>query len=56
MVARLQHLRLCLYELYVNVVFFIRFLFSAVSLTLVKEQRFIRIIYYSILVDHCVLF
>ena len=32
--------------MYVNVVFVIRCLYSAVSLTLVKEQRFIRIIYY----------
>ena len=29
--------------MYVNVVFVIRCLYSAVSLTLVKEQRFIRI-------------
>ena len=46
MVARLQYLRLCLFKMYVNVVFVIRCLYSAVSLTLVKEQRFIRIIYY----------
>ena len=32
--------------MYVNVVFVIRCLYSAVSLTLVKEERFIRIIYY----------
>ena len=32
--------------MYVNVVFVIGCLYSAVSLTLVKEQRFIRIIYY----------
>ena len=32
--------------MYVNVVFVIRCLYSAVSLTLVIEQRFIRIIYY----------
>ena len=31
--------------MYVNVVFDIRRLYSAVSLTLVREQRFIRIIY-----------
>ena len=31
--------------MYVNVVFVIRCLYSAVSLTLVREQRFIRIIY-----------
>ena len=46
MVARLQHLRFCLFEMYVNVVFLIKCLHSAVSLTLVKEQCFIRIIYY----------
>ena len=46
MVARLQYLRFCLFEMFVNVVFVIRCLYSAVSLTLVKEQRFIRIIYY----------
>ena len=32
--------------MYVNVVFVIRCLYSAVSLTLVREQRFIRIIYH----------
>ena len=32
--------------MYVNLVFVIRCLYSAVSLTLVKEQHFIRIIYY----------
>ena len=31
--------------MYINVVFVIRCLYSAVSLTLAKEQRFIRIIY-----------
>ena len=46
MVGRLQYLRFCLFEMYVNVVFGIRYLYSAVSLTLVKEQRFIKIIYY----------
>ena len=46
MVARLQYLRFCLFEMYVNVVFVIRCLYSTVSLTLNKEQRFIRIIYY----------
>ena len=40
MVARLQYLRFCLFEMYVNVIFVIRCLYSAVSLTLVKEQRF----------------
>ena len=44
MVARLQYLRFCLFEMYVSVVFVIRCLYSAVSLTLMKEQRFIRII------------
>ena len=44
MVARLQYLWFCLFEIYVNVVFVIRCLYSAVSLTLVKEQRFIRVI------------
>ena len=33
--------------MYVNVVFVIRYLYSAVSLTMVREQRFIRIIYYN---------
>ena len=42
MVARLQYLRFSLFEMYVHVVFVIRCLYSAVSLTLVKEQRFIR--------------
>ena len=44
MVAKLQYLRFCLFEMYVNVVFVIRCLYSAVSLTLFKEQRFTRII------------
>ena len=44
MVARLQYLRFYLFEIYVSVVFVIRCLYIAVSLTLVKEQRFIRII------------
>ena len=34
--------------MYANVVFVIRCLYSAVSLTLVKEYRFIRIIYYYV--------
>ena len=42
--GRLQYLRFCLFEMYVHVVFVIRYLYSAVSLTLVREQRFIRII------------
>ena len=40
--GRLQYLRLFV-EMYVNVVFVIRLLYSAVSLTLVREQRFIKI-------------
>ena len=44
--GRPQYLRFCLFEMYVNVVFVIRCLYSAVSLTLVREQRFIRIYYY----------
>ena len=44
--GRLQWLRFCLFEMYVNVVFVISCLYSAVSLTLVREQRFVRIIYY----------
>ena len=44
MVARLQYLRFCLFQMYVNVVFVVRCLYIAVSLTLVKEQRLIRII------------
>ena len=46
MVARLQYFRYCLFEMYVNVVFVIRCLYSAASFTLVKEQHFIRIIYH----------
>ena len=46
MVARLQYLRFCLFEMYADTFFVIRCLYSAVSLTLVKEQGFIRIIYY----------
>ena len=40
MVARLQHLKFCLFEMYVNVVFVIRRLYSAVSLTLVKTALY----------------
>ena len=43
--GRLQYLRFCLFEMYVNVVFVIRCLYSTVSLTLDREQRFTRIIY-----------
>ena len=46
MVARLQYLRFCLFEMYVNVVFVIRCLYSTVGLTLVKKQRFIRFFKY----------
>ena len=42
----LQYLRFCFFEMYVSVVFVIRCLYSAVSLTLVREQLFIRINYY----------
>ena len=45
MVARLKYLRFCLFEMYVNVVFVVRCLYNAMSLTLVKEQHFIRTIY-----------
>ena len=44
--GRLQYLKFCLSEMYVNVFFVIRCLYGAVSLTVVREQRFIRIIYY----------
>ena len=54
MLARLQYLRFCLSEMYVNVLFVIRCLYSAMSLTLVKEQCFIRFIYYYyVYVDMC---
>ena len=46
MVARLQYLRFCLFEMYVNVVVVIRCLYGTVSLNLVKKQCFIKIIYY----------
>ena len=42
MVARLQYLRFCWFEMYVNMIFVIRCLYSAVSLTPVREQRFIK--------------
>ena len=51
MVTRLQYLRFCLFEMYVNVVFVIRCLYSAVSLTdSVKEQCFIIIIIIIIII------
>ena len=37
-------------EMYVTVVFVIRCLYTAVTLTLVKEQRFIRIIYHYLFI------
>ena len=52
MVARLQYLRFCLFEMYGKVVFVIRCLYSAVSLTLGREQRFIRIIIIIITRQH----
>ena len=42
--------------MYANVVFVIRCLYSAVSLTLVKEQRFIRIIIYYYYYYYCLEF
>ena len=44
--GRLQYLIFCLFEIYVSVVFVIRCLYSAVNLTLVREQHYIRIIIY----------
>ena len=41
--------------MYVNVVFVIRCLYSAVSLILVKEQRFIRIMIVINVVDICIM-
>ena len=41
--GRLQYLRFCLFEMYVSVVFVIRRLYRAMSLTLVREQRLIGI-------------
>ena len=41
-------------EMYVNVVFVMQCLYSAVSLTLVKEQRFVRISYYYYYYYHTV--
>ena len=42
---------LCSFEMYVNVIFVISSLYSAVSLTLVREQRFIRIILIIIILN-----
>ena len=44
--GRLQHLRLCLLKCILTVVFVIRCLYRAVSLTLVREYRFKGIIHY----------
>ena len=46
MVIKATIIKVLFAKMYVNVVFVIRCLYSAVSLTLVKEWRFIRIIYY----------
>ena len=46
MVIKATIIKVLFAEMYVNVVFVIRCLYSAVSLTLLKEQRFITIIYY----------
>ena len=46
MVIKATVIKVLFAEIYVNVVFVIICLYSAVSLTLVKEYRFIRIIYY----------
>ena len=42
--GRLQYLRLFV-EMYANAIFVISCLYSEVSLTVVREERFIRIIY-----------
>ena len=42
MVIKATIIKVLFAEMYVNVVFVIRCLYSAMSLTLVKEQRFIR--------------
>ena len=47
---RPQYLRFCLFEMHVSVVFVIRYLYSAVSLTLGREHRFIRIIIVIIII------
>ena len=46
MVIKATIIKVLFAELYVNVVFVIRCFYSAVSLTLIKELRFVRIIYY----------
>ena len=44
MVIKATIMKVSFAEMYVNVLFVIRCLYSTVSLTLVKEKRFIRII------------
>ena len=46
MVIKATIIKVLFAEMYVNVFFVIKCLYSAVSLTLAKEQQFIRIIYY----------
>ena len=46
----MQCLTFCLFEMHVGVFFVIRCLYSAVRLTLVREQRFIRIILLLLLI------
>ena len=46
MVIKATIIKVLFSEIYVNLVFVIRCLYSAVSLTLVKESRFTRIIIY----------
>ena len=46
MVMKATIIKVLFPEMYVNVAFVISCLYSAVSLILVKEQRFIRIIYH----------
>ena len=50
--GRLHYWRFCLFEVYVivSVVFVIRCLYSSVSLTLVREQSFMRIIIIIIII------
>ena len=52
MVIKATIIKVLFAEMYVNVVFVIRCLYSAVSLTLVKEYRFIRII----IISHTIVF
>ena len=48
MVIKATIIKVLFAEMYVSVVFVIRGLYSAVSLNLVKEQRFIRMVYYYV--------